>query len=360
MISCVVLNALKFTEEGKISVTAKLSSKSRYIIINVKDTGSGIPAAFLPNLFKAFSREDDSLTRQSEGLGLGLLVAKGLSRKIGGELFCVRSETSGPNKGSDFEMHVPLTPGDVCSRIGTPHSSPTPTRHSRHSHSADMDRTSTERGRSRNTPTPLNDQAKDLLRDHRVPYPTPAQLSGSTPLAVPSPLPTSSPARRYSTPNRRLHKTKSDIDRNLARRHPLNFLVAEDNKINRKLLVSMLRKLGYNKVREAYDGADAVRQWSIDRENGREIDVVLMDLWMPYMDGYEATEKILSMAVDDDMDGSPQKIPTILAVTADVTDGALERAAKAGMKGFMTKPYKLIDLEKLIVEYCATQVHEDY
>src|ERR1051326_7240284 len=98
MISCVVLNALKFTEEGRISITAKLSSKSRYIVINVKDTGSGIPAAFLPNLFKAFSREDDSLTRQSEGLGLGLLVAKGLSRKIGGDLFCVRSETSGPNK----------------------------------------------------------------------------------------------------------------------------------------------------------------------------------------------------------------------------------------------------------------------
>ena len=43
----------------------------------------------------------------------------------------------------------------------------------------------------------------------------------------------------------------------------------------------------------------------------------------------------------------------MLAVTADVTDGALERAAQVGMRGFMTKPYKLMDLQKLILEYCA-------
>lgn len=133
----------------------------------------------------------------------------------------------------------------------------------------------------------------------------------------------------------------------------LTFLVAEDNKINRKLLVSMLRKLGYTAVHEAYDGADAVRQMTMDRVDGKHIDVVLMDLWMPYMDGYEAAERILSM--DKFINGNKFKKPTILAVTADVTDGALERAAKAGMKGFMTKPYKLLDLERLIVEYCAQQ-----
>lgn len=75
------------------------------------------------------------------------------------------------------------------------------------------------------------------------------------------------------------------------------------------------------------------------------MDVVLMDLWMPLMDGYEATEKILR--------GSGKR-PTVLAVTADVTDGALERAAEVGMKGYMTKPYKLADLQRLIEEYCAS------
>ncbi|KAJ9651033.1 hypothetical protein H2201_009289, partial [Coniosporium apollinis] len=119
----------------------------------------------------------------------------------------------------------------------------------------------------------------------------------------------------------------------------------------------MLRKLGHNAIYEAYDGADAVRQMTIDRLDGKEIDVVLMDLWMPFMDGYEAAERILSM--DKSINGNRYKKPTILAVTADVTDGALERTAKAGMKGFMTKPYKLLDLERLIVEYCAQQDAED-
>lgn len=100
---------------------------------------------------------------------------------------------------------------------------------------------------------------------------------------------------------------------------------------------------------------------SLDRRTRSEkpIDVILMDLWMPTMDGYEATEKILAMdrarreqLADDD---KARKKPgvTILAVSADVTDSALERASEVGMEGFMTKPYKLMDLERLIVEYCA-------
>lgn len=94
---------------------------------------------------------------------------------------------------------------------------------------------------------------------------------------------------------------------------------------------------------------------SLPRENGAKIDVVLMDLWMPLMDGYEATERILGSyqhgANGGKMNG--QHVPTVLAVTADVTDGAQERAARVGMKGFMTKPYKIHDLQRLITEYCA-------
>lgn len=136
--------------------------------------------------------------------------------------------------------------------------------------------------------------------------------------------------------------------------------MAEDNKINRKLLVNMLSKLGYTNIHEAHDGAEAVKQMSVERRtrNEKPIDVILMDLWMPNMDGYEATERILAMdrerraAFKDD---KARKKPgvTILAVSADVTDSALERASEVGMEGFMTKPYKLMDLERLIVEYCA-------
>jgi len=121
----------------------------------------------------------------------------------------------------------------------------------------------------------------------------------------------------------------------------------------------MLHRLGYKIVHEAYDGAHAVRQMMT---LGSTVDVVLMDLWMPYMDGYEASEKILSMDWDDsdvDQESAEKEIkgkkPTILAVTADVTDGALEKAARVGMKGFLTKPFKVVDLERLILEYCATR-----
>jgi CheY-like chemotaxis protein len=148
-----------------------------------------------------------------------------------------------------------------------------------------------------------------------------------------------------------------EIDSNLAAKYPLTFLVAEDNKINRKLLVNMLSKFGYRNIFEAHDGAEAVRQMSLPRAHHEQIDVVLMDLWMPLMDGYEATERILSMhrgksGVNGGMNGASHG-PTVLAVTADVTDGALDRAARVGMKGFMTKPYKLMDLQRLITEYCA-------
>lgn len=156
------------------------------------------------------------------------------------------------------------------------------------------------------------------------------------------------------------------FDRNLSKKYPLTFLVVEDNRINRKLLVNMLSKFGYTDIHEAYDGADAVRQMSVDRlsQNEKPIDVVLMDLWMPGMDGYQATEQILEMDnvkrkhgildQDDDDRTRRKRGITILAVSADVTDLALERANEVGMEGFLTKPYKLMDLERLIIEYCSS------
>ncbi|KAI9839615.1 MAG: hypothetical protein M1819_002241 [Sarea resinae] len=346
VISSVFLNALKFTERGRITLDATRSPKSRYVVINIRDTGSGIPEAFLPNLFKPFSREDDSLTRKKEGLGLGLLVAKGLVRKIGGDLLCVRSETSGPNKGSDFEIRVPINPPEDTSRSSTPLRTPTPSScPSRTSPNADYTplRNFLQPSSRSNTVDDLLSQT-DYIKDGQsrataIIQPTPGRFASS-----PGPQDHS-----ISDSASRKHTSSKPIEHNkkLAEKYPMTFLVAEDNKINRRILVHMLKKLGYTDIHEAYDGAEAVRQMEIDRHEGGRIDVVLMDLWMPSMDGYEATERILHM------EKHAQNPPTVLAVSADVTGEALERAARVGMNGFMTKPYKLMDLERLILEYCS-------
>jgi CheY-like chemotaxis protein len=344
MISCLALNAIKFTEDGSISLKASLSVNARYIVINVKDTGSGIPAAFLPNLFKPFSREDDSTTRASEGLGLGLMVAKGLARKLGGDLFCLRSQVSGPEKGSEFEMRVPMTPGEVCSRPGSPFASPSPSAKSHLSVGTDV--MAANVARHDITPPPLSDPFQPILRTSKSPAPF-ESLLGPQHLGLPSPR-SASPARPHAiSKGRKPHR--SSHDKKLAEAYPLNFLVVDDNRINRSVLRHMLKNLGYTNVYEAYDGNDAVQQMrnNAQRPSHVAINVILMDLWMPRLDGFQATEAILKM------DAITAK-PIVLAVSADVTDAAVDRAGQVGMKGFLTKPFVIRDVEKLIMQHCAS------
>jgi CheY-like chemotaxis protein len=342
MISCVALNAIKFTADGTITLTASLSAKAQYIVVNVKDSGSGIPAAFLPNLFKPFSREDDSTTRRSEGLGLGLMVAKGLARKLGGDLFCVESRVDGPEPGSEFEIRIPLSPGDVCSRPASPFGSPT---------------TSAKSCRSRdlNVPPPLN-----IAHQPTTPplsnEPFKADLDASYSLESFKTAPTlhhlGLPSPRSASPVRPRARSRtrssSDFDKKLALSHPLNILIVDDNRINRHVLRHMLKNLGYTNISEAYDGNDAVQKIRKNAEGPAHeiINIVLMDIWMPLLDGFQATEAILKM------DHLIQK-PTILAVSADVTDTAIERAGEVGMKGFLTKPFVIRHVEKLIQQHYA-------
>ena len=358
LISCVFLNAIKFTdyEDGRVSVHARLSSRGKYISITVADNGPGIPAAFLPKLFTAFSRENDSITRQSEGLGLGLLVAKGIARKLGGDLMCTKAETQGPNHGSEFEIKVPVLAGDTISRPSSPFGSPMPRRGTL---SLEVPKTPPfpPVSSSPRSPTKLVQALHDIVRDRDTPS-TPPSPKSQPHINIPEPTvtitssPPTPPNGAIARPRIRKSVSNPEIDRDLANKYPLTFLVAEDNKINRRLLVSMLSKFGYKNVHEAHDGAEAVRQMKVPRKNEDRIDVVLMDLWMPLMDGYEATERILKHDSKQEADQAERK-PTVLAVTADVTDGAQERAARVGMKGFMTKPYKMHDLQRLITEYCA-------
>jgi CheY-like chemotaxis protein len=430
MISRVFHNAVKFTDTGEIIIHARLSPKGRYILVNVRDTGSGIPKAFVPQLFKAFAKEDDAINRQSEGLGLGLMVAKGMARRLNGDLYHIQSETDGPTRGTEFEMRVPLNPTEVISRPGTPYSSPSPSVAARSDDAAmSPDRLGPSRlsPRAKNSPTvrdhtismshrrsvsnsgfvrfsrphdassgPKMAQSEHLLSDSVTSQPRPP-LTSSQSATIPkisnhTPLFRPVAHRRHTE---RLPSPNRTFDRNMSSKLPLSFLVVEDNWINRKLLVGMLKNLGYETILTAYDGVDAVRQMHEHRrrfvagEVSYEIDVVLMDIWMPKMDGYEAALRIQrgaarsgcrnlamqngsgvgptdsmpaggpvgSVDVDGD-DFGGWKLPVIMAITADVTDEAWERAARVGMKGPLSKPHTCLDLERSLWEWCNINDNE--
>ncbi|MBX2814161.1 MAG: response regulator [Myxococcales bacterium] len=112
-----------------------------------------------------------------------------------------------------------------------------------------------------------------------------------------------------------------------AERSALEVLLVDDNAINRKVEARMLERLGHH-VDIACDGGEAVR-----KVNEKEYDVVLMDIQMPGMDGYEATRMIRSRA-----DGRA-RIP-IIAVTAHTLAADRERCLKEGMNGHLSKPVR--------------------
>lgn len=120
-------------------------------------------------------------------------------------------------------------------------------------------------------------------------------------------------------------------------------LVVDDHPVNQRLMVSMLRKLGYE-TEVAEDGHQAV-QMALESEQG--FDMIFMDLQMPILDGIGATKKIRAYA-DQMVSG---KSPWIVAMTADVMDGTRERCIEAGMNDYISKPLKLGSVKTVLTQY---------
>jgi signal transduction histidine kinase len=98
-------NAIKFTAPGG-EVRLTVSGQGATAVIAVSDTGVGIDRESLPNIFKQFFRADPSRSRQVEGAGLGLALAKWIVDHHGGRI----DVTSRPKQGSTFAVHLPLEP----------------------------------------------------------------------------------------------------------------------------------------------------------------------------------------------------------------------------------------------------------
>jgi two-component system, sensor histidine kinase and response regulator len=121
----------------------------------------------------------------------------------------------------------------------------------------------------------------------------------------------------------------------------LQILLAEDNAVNQLLTTRLLEKRGY-KVVVANNGREAVTALA-----AQQFDLVLMDIQMPEMDGYEATAQIRAWER-----ATGRRIP-IVAVTANVTKGDRERCLAAGMDGYVAKPIHTTELFRVIAELAA-------
>ena len=127
---------------------------------------------------------------------------------------------------------------------------------------------------------------------------------------------------------------------NLRQSHShLNILLAEDNSVNQQLARRILEQRGYS-VTVAPDGRQAVSTW----ESGR-FDLILMDVQMPELDGFQATAQIRQKEFATGL-----RIP-IIAMTAHALKGDRERCLESGMDDYLTKPINRMELYSMIEKY---------
>lgn len=101
-----ISNAIKFTEQGEVDVTARYHAKSRILEVAVADTGLGMTAAQAARLFEDFTQADETITRRFGGTGLGLAISRKLARSMGGDVTC-KTELG---RGSTFTLTVAADP----------------------------------------------------------------------------------------------------------------------------------------------------------------------------------------------------------------------------------------------------------
>lgn len=242
-----ISNAMKFTERGGIQLLAYVETKeSPQLVVDVVDTGIGIPPEKQNCIFDAFVQADSSVKRKYGGTGLGLSISRQLAQAMGGDLAVESKE----GEGSTFTVKVNIGPASELKFL--------------------------EKG-------PMGDYS--IQRSLDTPKPEP-RLAGR------------------------------------------KVLIVDDGETNRKLLSLVLRKMGMV-VDLAENG-----QIGCDKALGESFDIILMDMQMPVLDGYEATAQLRKKGV---------QVP-ILALTAHAMQGDEQKCLAIGCTGYIPKP---IDIDEL-------------
>ena len=382
ILSNLVSNAVKFTEQGEVFVLVSKESESPSHLVlrfEVKDTGIGIAAENHERLFDAFSQADGSTTRKYGGTGLGLAISKQLVAMMDGEIGMI----SAPGRGSTFwftarldkrvnsELKTEPESADLAGlRVLVVDDNAT-NRHILHHHlsSWKMLPTCVASGREALALLRCPQGSFDLgILDMQMPEvdglmlvreikadpalaATPliiltsmGQFSGDEVLkagveaALVKPVKQSrlfdciaSVWAERSGATAQGNEPVSPLPTPAAPEpavRKVRILLAEDNKVNQMVALGQLKKIGYT-ADVVESGLEALR--AVEKAS---YDIVLMDCQMPEMDGYEATRQIRSKK------GSfPQ--PYIIALTAHATQGAAERCLECGMNDYISKPVQL-------------------
>ncbi len=283
-------NAIKFTHHGSIRIEVAKNNGS--LLLQVKDTGIGIPVDHLEHIFKRFQQVDSSTTRRYEGTGLGLTIVKEAVDLLRGTI----SVSSQQGKGTLFQVQLPVNLEDL---------EPNAFRERR-------DRTRRKEG----TFFHGNDQREEIRRheDH-------AKVTLDD-LAL---------IDRHEAINQKKDK-ETEETRQVEKTDRI--LLVEDNPDLRSYVRKMLDRFGHS-VTTAVDGLDGWQQTEKDLP-----DIIVSDIMMPKMDGYELINKVKSTA-------STMHIPIILITAKPGLESKL-KGLETGADDYLPKPINVRELDARI------------
>lgn len=386
-------NAIKFTSKGEVVVCVELVSEtSEYTMLRfvVRDTGIGIPKDKLSMLFKSFSQVDSSITRKYGGTGLGLAISKQLVSLMGGEVGVHSTEGAGSEFWFTARLDKPLTPPIKEIELAEVQNARilivddneasrqklTALFRSWKARSAEA-----EDGLSALDALLQAEQIGDpfqaAILDKQMPGMDGVTLAQTiksdvriknTRLVLMTDLGQLGEGKRMEEIGVAAYLTKpvrqSDLYACLAvvlagtaskkpvhplvtkhfiseiRRTNLRILLAEDNEVNQKVALGLLKKHGF-KADVANNGSEAVNALIT-----RDYDLVFMDVQMPVLDGFEATSRIRDL-------NSGVRNPTvpIIAMTANAMQGDREACLNAGMDDYISKPVTAETLSQVLQKW---------